>query len=258
MLLISVVIITKNESINISPCIRAAKQIADEIIVVDTGSSDNTVELAKKENVRVYEINWEGYGHARNYATSLAHNDWIFAIDADERVTVDLAKSFRMFCNPDNMVIYGFKRESYFLGKKIRFGNFGADKVYRIYNKSNVSWNLAEVHETLVGNNINKELIKGHLEHYTIRSLEENENKIINYANLNAQKYFAKRKRSTIIKRYLSPLFAFVQPYFLRFGFLDGRAGFLVSYSNAKCTWLKYQYLYKMYKSKKVKEEESC
>ena len=250
MLLISVVIITKNEAINIASCIIAAKQIANEIIVVDTGSTDNTVELAKKENVRVYEIKWEGYGHARNYASSLAVNDWILAIDADERITTELAKSIQILSNPDNMVIYGFKRESYFLGKKIRFGNFGTDKVYRIYHKLNVSWNLAEVHETLVGNNLNKELIKGHLEHYTIRSLKENDNKIINYATLNAQKYFAQRKQATFTKRYLSPLFAFVQPYFLRLGFLDGKEGFIVSYSNAKCTYLKYKFLNEMYVAK--------
>ena len=246
MLSISVVIITKNESINIAPCIIAAKQIANEIIVVDTGSTDNTVELAKRENVRVYEIKWEGYGHARNYASSLAANDWILAIDADERITQELAKSIKMLNNPDNMVIYGFKRESYFLGKKIRFGNFGADKVYRVYHKLNVSWSLAEVHETLVGNNLSKELIKGHLEHYTIRSLKENENKIINYATLNARKYFTQGKKSTLVKRFLSPLFGFIQPYIFRLGFLDGKEGFIISFSNAKCTYLKYKMLFEM------------
>ena len=246
MLSISVVIITKNEAINIASCIRAARQLSDDIIIADSGSIDNTVEIAEKEGASILKIEWTGYGNARNRAAEVARNNWILAIDADERVTPMLVAAIGNIIDAGDNTIYGFKRESYFLGKKIRFGNFGRDKVYRLYNKHNISWDAAQVHENLIGNNVTRQLIGGHLEHYTIREMKENEAKVYKYAQLNAEKYFEQGRKATLVKRFLSPAIGFIQPYFLRLGFLDGKAGFLVCYSNAKCTWLKYKYLHEM------------
>lgn len=247
---ISVVIITKNEAVNIADCIKTAKQVSDDIIVADTGSSDNTVAIAEKEGVTVIKIGWKGYGNARNTAAEATKNDWILAIDADERITESLVASIKKIENEDAGVIYGFKRESYFLGKKIRFGNFGRDKVFRLYNKKTGSWDKAQVHEVLIGENISKQFVEGHLEHYTIRALEENDRKVYSYARLSAKKYFDKGKKATFIKRYLSPIAGFIQPYIFLLGFLDGKEGFIIAYSNAKCTWLKYKYLYELNKEK--------
>ncbi len=247
MLLVSVVIIAKNEEKNIASCIRTAKQVATEVIVADSGSTDATVEIARMEGAKVVSIAWSGYGNARNTAAEIAENEWILAVDADEKVTAALVSEINKIENPNSKTVYGFIRQNYYYRKRIRFaGNFGRDKVYRLYNKREVSWDKAPVHEVLIGDNLEKKLIKGYLEHYTVNEWSESEIKIINYAKLNARKYFERGKKATFIKRFLSPTVGFLVPYFLRLGFLDGKAGFLVCYSNAKCTWLKYKYLHEM------------
>ena len=136
------------------------------------------------------------------------------------------------------------------MGKRIRFGKWGKDTTYRLYNKQVISWDLTPVHESLVGKDIERKLLKGaFIKHYPVRQLTENTNKTYKYANLNANKYFTQGKKATIIKRFLSPVFDFIQSYIIFLGFLDGKMGFIVSYSNAKYTWLKYKQLHEMNKA---------
>ena len=246
MLALSVIIICKNEAINIADCINAAKLITNDIIVVDSGSTDGTVEIAKKSAINLIETVWTGYGAARNMASDAAKNDWILAIDADERITPSLVQSIERIKNLDNSTIYGFKRMNFFLGKKMRFGNWGRDKSYRLYNKHFISWDNSPVHESLIGTDIKKQFINGHIEHYPVRKLAENEAKMYKYARLNATNYFEKGKKPTLIKRYLSPLSDFIKSYIIMLGILDGKEGFIVSYSNARYTYLKYKYLLEM------------
>ena len=248
MLPLSVIIICKNEVVNISDCIIAAKLITSDIVVVDSGSDDGTVEIARSLGINLIETEWKGYGYARNLASEAATNDWILAIDTDERVTDSLVKSINQIEILDNSTIYGFKRMNFFLGKKMRFGKWGRDKSYRLYNKKHISWDNSPVHETLIGKDIKKEFIKGHIEHYPVRNLEDNNRKMYKYAQLNADNYFAKGRKATLIKRYLSPLSDFIQSYILFLGILDGKEGFIVSFSNAHYTYLKYHYLLKMNK----------
>ena len=249
MLPISVIIITKNEAINIKDCIKSAMLISNDIIVADSGSTDGTLEIIKTENVSLINIEWQGYGNARNIATQHAKYDWIFALDADERITPSLVDQLKSLESLENGIVYGFIRKNYFYGRKIRFGgNFGKDKVFRLYNKLFFEWDKAQVHEVLVGENMVKKLIGGKLAHFTVRTWDESEIKIYKYAKLNAEKYFEQRKRASLIKRFISPLIGFIKHYIVLLGFLDGKVGFLVSYSNAKCTWLKYKYLYQMHK----------
>ena len=253
MLSISVVIITKNEAVNIALCVKAAKQLSGDVIVADSGSTDATIEIAEKEGARVIKIEWTGYGNARNAAAEVSINNWILAIDADERVTPSLVAEIRNIQKPDAKTVYGFMRENIFFGKKIRFGgNFGKDKVFRFYNKLFIKWDMAPVHEVLIGEGaLAKQMIKGHLEHYTVREWKESEMKVYIYARLNAKKYFEQGRKSTFIRRFLSPIVGFTKHYIILLGFLDGKAGFLVSYSNARCSYLKYKYLYEMNKQSK-------
>ena len=247
MLPISVIIITKNEAVNIKDCITAARLITDDIVVVDSGSEDGTIEIIQSENVKLIQLPWKGFGFARNAAAEASKNDWILAIDADERVTPELVHSISDILPPSPSDLYGFKRQNYFMGKRIRFGKWGKDTTYRLYNKQIISWDLTPVHESLVGNNIERKLLKGaFIKHYPVRKLTENTNKTYKYAKLNADKYFSQGKKATIIKRFLSPAFDFLQSFIFFLGFLDGKMGFIVSYSNAKYTWLKYKYLHEM------------
>ena len=246
MLPISVIIITKNEVINISDCIVAAKLISDDIVVVDSGSDDGTVEAIKKTDANLIQTPWKGFGFARNTAAAAAKNVWVLAIDADERVTPSLVDGIIKIETRLDCTVYGFKRQNYFLGRKIKFGKWGRDYTYRLYNKHFISWDMSPVHESLIGERIIKKRVEGYVEHYPVRKPSENRAKTYSYARLNAKKYFMQGKKATFIKRYLSPLFDFFQSYILFVGFLDGKEGFIVSFSNAKYTFLKYKYLREM------------
>ncbi len=246
---VSVVIITKNEAGNITDCITSARLVSNDIIVVDSGSTDATVMLARQAGAKVIVIEWTGFGAARNTGVANAANDWVLAIDADERVTAAMVTSIAVIDFHDDTVIYGFKRQNYFLGKKIRFGEWGRDKVYRLYNRNRVSWDLSPVHEMLSGVNTTKKVLNGAIDHYPVIREEQNREKTIRYATLNAEKYFKQGKRSTIEKRYFSPAFDFIRSYFLLLGFLDGMQGFVIARSTSRYVWLKYKLLHDLNKA---------
>ena len=235
---ISVVIIAKNEEKNIVECLESAFLISKNVIVADTGSTDNTVTLAKSKGASVVFLDWNGYGNARNEAAKTSQNDWILSLDADERVTTSLANSIKQLSLTDNSVLYGFKRESFLVNKKIKHGDWGRDKVFRLYHKQFTSWDLTPVHEDIISKGMKKKIIQGSLLHFTMDSIETFYNKTINYANLSATKYFNQHKKATIIKRFGSPIFAFIQSYFIRLGFLDGSEGYIIAkYSAFYVEW---------------------
>ncbi len=241
---ISVVIITKNEAANISECIESARQLSNDIVVVDSGSADETVSIAMRNGATIVAQRWDGFGNARNAGAKSAKHDWIFSLDADERISSSLVESIRRLEPEDPSVIYGFKRQSYLVSKKIRFGDWGRDRVYRIYRRDRTAWNLFPVHEALMtGVHTRKRIIRGNLEHYITKSIDRNREKMIRYAKLCASKYCLLGRKASVIKMFLSPVFSFLSGYIFRFGFLDGREGFDIARSAAYYTWLKYYYL---------------
>ena len=242
----SVVIITKNEEANIVDCIQSALQVSNDIIVVDSGSSDNTVQLALDCGAKIVHVIWSSFGNARNAGADAAENNWVLALDADERLSDQLAASIKRLNLQNPSTIYGFKRQSYLVDKKIRFGDWGRDKVFRIYHRKMTSWNLFPVHESLIINLVKRRMINGNLEHFILKTSDWNKDKLIRYAKLCAKKYCLLGRRSSIINMIFSPLFSFVNGYFIRFGFLDGKEGFNIAKSNAYYTWLKYYYLHEL------------
>jgi glycosyltransferase involved in cell wall biosynthesis len=243
---ISVVIITKNEGKNIADCIRSASQVSRDIIVVDSGSADNTVTAATSHGARTVCVVWTGFGNSRNAGAAIAKHDWILALDADERITEELAGFINKLNLKNPLVVYGFKRQSYLVDKKIRFGDWGRDKVFRIYCRKATQWNLFPVHESLVIDHKKRKIIKGKLVHF--KSPDPYKQKLIRYAKLCAQKYCLLGRKASLINMVFSPLFSFVNGYFLRFGFLDGKEGFDIAKSIAYYTWLKYYYLLQLSK----------
>ena len=247
---ISVVIIAKNEEKNIIECLESALLISRDVIVADTGCTDNTVALAKSKGATVVFLAWNGYGNARNEAAKVAKYDWIFALDADERITPSLANSIMKLSLNEKSILYGCKRESFLVNKKIKHGDWGRDKVFRLYNRQLTSWDLAPVHENILQKGLTKKIIEGSLLHYTMDSIDTFYKKTINYATLSASKYFQQHKKATFIKRFGSPLFAFLQSYLLRLGCLDGIEGYIIAKYSAFYVWKKYELLSKMYKVK--------
>ena len=240
---VSVVIITKNEAVNIVDCIQSAKLISDDIIVVDAESDDETVFLANSQGVRVLSLVWKGYGHARNSGANIARHDWVLALDADERITPSFQKSLKKLTPDTESCIYGFKRKNYFRGKEIKFGLFGFDKIYRLYNRKNVFWESSPVHEELNGTIRKKKYLNCWINHFAIRNQLQYKNKSIHYAHLCAIKYLQEGRKSNFIKRFFSARFNFIKTYIFLLGFLDGEIGFFTASLNAYYTALKYQLL---------------
>lgn len=241
---LSVVIITRNEEHNIHDCIHSAQLLSNDIIVVDSGSTDDTINIARNAGARVIEQEWKGYGCARNLGASKAVNDWIISLDADERITPLLAGKIKSQTLQRNL-IYRFKRENFIGLKKICFGTAGNDKVTRVYNRLDTSWDLTVVHEKLVGD-CSVARIEGTLQHFSMKDLYDYREKSILYARLSAQKYYAQGKQAGFIKRFISPIFNSVKSYIFQLGFLDGSTGFHMARAIAHYTWLKYEFLHQL------------
>ena len=134
---ISVVIITRNEEHNIKACIRSARQLTDDVVVVDCGSDDRTVAMAKEEGARTCTTDWLGFGYSRNLGASEANHDWILALDADERITPQLALAIKNTAFDDKATVYKFNRRNCIGDKQVRFGTLGFERVRRIYHRHN-------------------------------------------------------------------------------------------------------------------------
>ena len=241
---ISIVIITKNEADILPDCISMAKLITDDIVIVDSGSTDGTLAIAGANDCSVYQFKWEGYGANKNKGIELARYDWILSIDADEVPDVDLINCLHELQLGDENVVYDIKFKSYLGKKQIRFGQWGRDHHLRLFNRRVVKWSSSRVHETLIlpkGIVIKK--INGHLHHYSVKDLRECKLKAVYYAKLSAESLFQSGKKATFVKLYLSPVFSFFIGYFIYLGFLDGKEGWQISMITYKNKYLKYRYL---------------
>lgn len=240
---LSAVIITLNESHNITECINSVRTCCEDVVVVDSGSKDDTVLKALSAGAKVVRVNWENYGSSRNRGAEAALNDWILAFDADERISPEMAEILLNKAGNAEPKVYGFKRQSFFAGKKVRFGDWGRDKVFRLYNRRFTQWGNALVHEKLNIGNLASEVLPGKIIHYPVRKSTESIKKLRRYAKLSAHKYLLEQKRGSLLKLFFSPLIAFLHSYILLFGFLDGWTGLLIASHNAWYTWLKYKHL---------------
>ena len=247
--MLSVVIITKNEAHIIGNTLQSLQGLSDDIIIVDSGSTDDTIAICKKFNATIIETTWDGYGANKNKGIDAAKNDWILSLDADEAVDEVLKNELLKLQPIQDNIVYKLSYRNFFCNKRIRFGVWGEDKHIRLFNRQKVSWDAAEVHESLLfPADVKTVLLKGHVLHYTVNSITEYSNKTIAYARSNAKKYFIQGKKAGFIKLYLAPAFNFLQHYFFRLGFLDGWEGYLICKTNAWYTFMKYVFLREMNK----------
>ncbi len=244
---ISVVIITKNEAHIIEKTLQSLQGTFSDIVVVDSGSTDETISICNKYDVRLIETSWDGYGANKNKGIVVAKYDWILSLDADEALDDELKKSIHQMNVVNEDEVFNIRFKNFFCDKWIRFGEWGFDSHLRIFNRKKVTWNDAAVHEKLIlPNNYKVTILEGYILHYTVQSRQDFVNKIITYARMNARKYAAVGKKSSFIKQYLSPVFSFLRNYIFRLGFLDGPEGFTIAKYNAYYTFLKYKYLGEM------------
>lgn len=238
---LSVIIITKNEAMNIRACLESVAW-ADEIIVVDSGSTDDTVEICKELGAQVYVHDWSGFGPQKNRALSYASNEWVFSIDADERVTPELQTQLIEAMKSENKDGYFVPRLSQFCGTFIHHCGWYPDYILRLFKKSHSRFSDDVVHERVIVEGSTARLASPLL-HYTYLTEADVRRKTEQYAQAGAEKMFNKGKRATPIDAPVRAAWAFIRTYCLRIGFLDGAAGFKVSKMNARTTYLKYKKL---------------
>jgi glycosyltransferase involved in cell wall biosynthesis len=239
---LSVVIITNNEASNIERALVSAFKISSDVIIVDSFSTDNTLAICKKFPVRIYQHAWNGYGDQKNYGNSLAQNEWIFSLDADEELSEELCNEInKEFKSPQSDVYIVFRRTC-FCGKWLFFGHWNPDSQMRIFRKSQAVWNTNPVHEGLIiPRDLRIRKLKGRLNHYTIKSLEHYRQKNDHYIQLAAEKMRAANKNASFIKLYLSPAWRFIHSYILKLGILDGYFGYVIARETARVAYLKYK-----------------
>ena len=241
---LSVVIICKNGAGVIGETIKSFSGLTDDILVYDNGSTDGTQDIVRQTGAKLFEGQWEGFGKTKNKANGLAKYDWIFSLDADEAIDETLKKNLLQENLIDGMKVYEFRFKNFLGNKWLRFGEWGNDRHTRLFNRKQVKWNDAEVHESLLlPQGVKRLTVPGYVLHKTASSIDEYKSKMTKYAELNAEKYFKQGKKAGMFKIYFSSLFSFIINYFLRLGFLDGITGYNCAKVNAQYTFLKYKKL---------------
>jgi glycosyltransferase involved in cell wall biosynthesis len=244
---ISVVIITKNEAHIIANTLQSLQPVTNDIVIVDSGSTDDTVAICKKFNANVIETSWAGYGINKNKGIEAAKHNWILSLDADEAIDAELQQSLLQLALANANEVFNIRFKNFFCNKWIRFGEWGFDWHIRLFNRNKVHWNNVAVHENLVfPPDVMVTKLKGNILHYTVQNRKEYDAKTDYYARMNAKKYLEAGKKPSSLKQYLSPVFAFIQHYIFRLGFLDGVEGFIIAKTTAQYTFLKYWYLREM------------
>jgi glycosyltransferase involved in cell wall biosynthesis len=245
---ISAIIITKNEEASIKACLESISWV-DEIIVVDSGSTDNTVKLSKSYGAKVYLRNWKGFGAQKNRALNLATKKWVLSIDADERVTKEL-RNYILSLNDHDHYAYSIKRKSSYCGTWLNYGGWGSDYVVRLFRKNAAKFSNELVHEAVITKDPVRK-IHHHLLHFTYHNYEEVIKKINAYSSASALSLYSKKVKSSLFKTFLHSWWAFLKTYFFKCGFLDGKTGLLLAISNAQYTYYKYLKLSLLYQNKK-------
>ncbi|MEZ4923184.1 MAG: glycosyltransferase family 2 protein [Crocinitomicaceae bacterium] len=246
---LSVIIITLNEERNIGRAIDSVKSIADEIIVVDSFSSDKTELICKEKEVQFVQHLWEGYAKTKNFANSLAKYSWIFSLDADEACDEVLSEAIQSEKEKGFSGVYSVNRLTNYCGKWIKYSTWYPDWKIRIFNKNNTSWEGEFVHEELkFAAAVETHKLKGHLHHYSYYNYKEHRERADKYSILTAKKLHAAGKTAGPLRPYISSFGRFVTMFILNLGFLDGWKGFKIAQISGQSNKLKYKELRKLNK----------
>lgn len=248
---LSVIVITKNEARHIRACLKSVS-FADEWIVVDSGSTDDTVALAEAAGARVIQTkDWPGFGPQKNRALAAARGQWVLSLDADERVTPELAQRIReaIAAPSPRADAYTFSRLSSMCGVWIRHGDWYPDHVLRLFRRDRARFSDDLVHESVVCRGRVEHLGGAELLHESIPTIENNLHKLDRYTTERAQQQFRDGKRGSLGKAIGHGLWAFLRCYVVRRGFLDGAMGFVVAVGVAEGVFYRYLKLWMLERS---------
>tara|TARA_R110002072_G_scaffold226960_3_gene383889 strand:+ start:31451 stop:32206 length:756 start_codon:yes stop_codon:yes gene_type:complete len=246
---ISATIITFNEERNIERCIASLEGVADEIIVLDSFSTDDTETICKGLNVQFRQRTWEGYSASKNHLNSLAQYDYILSIDADEALDEELKQAILEIKKREDPEIYSLNRMTNYCGKWIEHSGWYPDVKIRLFPNEGSYWNGEYVHEELVYP-INLEIVqlRGHLSHYSYYDYKDHRQRADKYSTLTAMKMNKAGKKASAMKPFLSGLARFVSMFFVKRGFLDGWKGFKIAQISAQSNVFKYKELRRLNK----------
>ena len=239
MLKISATIITYNEAGNIANAIRSLS-CADEIVVIDAGSTDPTREAAASLGARVVIHPWTGFAAQKNFASQQAQYDWILSLDADEELDAEAQAAIIRWKSSEPAVAgYRFARRARYLGRWILHSGWYPDYKLRLFNRRNAEWRGAYVHESVVVRG-RVETLPGEILHYTCDSLEDHRKRIEFYTDLAAREMLERQERVGLLRRWFAPAWIFLQSYFFRLGILDGQQGVWIAWMAARYVRRKY------------------
>ena len=248
MIPVSFIIVAKNEADVIGACLDSIQGMSDDIILCDTGSTDDTVKIAEEKGARIIEMEWQGYGKTKNKVNTFAKYDWILQLDADEYIDEELRNQLRTINWSDTGNAYYIRRKRFFMGKIMKFGAWGREKKVRLFPRKSAEWSDDLVHETLVLRKLKIRKIQGYIYDQTFKNDSHFSEKMKTYALLCAKKYQLKNVGGASWKKFFSPVYTFFWSYIVRLGVMDGKAGFIHALMIARYTRWKYAELYQLQK----------
>jgi glycosyltransferase involved in cell wall biosynthesis len=237
----SIIIVAKNAEHKIARLLASLQGLTDDVVVIDTGSTDATAAVAKKAGATVHHLPWKGYGKSKNEAIEFAKYDWVLSLDSDEKLDDELYQQLKSWKPGEENNVHQVLWKNYLGDQWIRHSDWGNSWKKRLFNKHVARWDDAIAHEDLTSDRP-LEFIKlnGYLEHYSFTDNRDYAFKMINSAMITAEKYHQMGKKVGILKLLLAPGFSFLKTYIFKFGFLDGHKGWLIAKTTSYYTFIKY------------------
>lgn len=249
---LSLVIISFNEEKNIGRCIDSAKDIADEILVLDSNSTDRTVAIAESKGAIVKQQAFQGYIQQKNLAIEMASHDYVLSLDADEALSPLLADSIRKTKEHYKHRVYQMNRCSNYCGKFIRHGSWYPDRKIRLFDRRIARWGGINPHDKIeLKDNRPVDLLPGDILHYSYATISEHVAQNNKFSTISAETLHSQGKKGSVVKIIVNPLWAFFLSYIVRAGFLDGLFGLVIATQIAHLTFLKHLKLFLLCKSDK-------
>ncbi len=251
---LTLTLITKNEEKNLERCLRSVP-FASEIVVIDSGSQDNTVKVAQQLGATVYVEDWQGFGPQKQLAVKKAKYDWILSLDGDEALSPGLVKEIlARFKNLNENTGYLLPRKSFHLGRWINFGGWYPDRQLRLFNRKFSNWNSEKIHEKVISPVTEK--FQNEIQHWVFRDLSHQVETNNRYSGLQAESLIGSGKSFSFFKLITKPMSKFVETYILKRGFLDGLPGFIISVSAAYSVFLKWAKMWELKNMKRAGEKK--
>jgi len=253
---LSVILITRNEEANLRDCLASLGGLAQQVVIVDSASTDGTVAIAQEFGATITQPpDWPGFGPQKNRALDLATGDWVLSLDADERLTPALqAEIAGVLEKPGNATCFAIPRLSWYCGRFIRHSGWNPDYVDRLFQRGTARFSNDLVHERLIPSGSVAKL-KNQILHYSFMNYSQVLQKIDRYSSASAEQAFAKGKRSSPLAAIGHGVWSFFRTYFIRLGFLDGPQGFSLALANAQGSYYRYMKICELAKASRVEQK---